>query len=225
MVDNFSQNHLDEPIEEKGRLSRFFSSLILLIIVGAPCLLIVTVGNIFDEGVWFVPGGADNFDPIVQYTAVHNHAGDDAQLEGFEARFVRRDGTLDLTADNSPTVTYEFYRPRDTNSSVTFNYQIITVKLSRPYEWITAYTRGTDIDTYLNLGMDRNQNNDTRQNVIEEALPPTCSLRDFWTLAIEGYNANSDDFAIVTYDADGYTFRIDSTGINLNFSGDCDLIN
>lgn len=224
-MDDLSQNHFEESIEEKSRLSRYFSWFTTLIIIGAPCFIFFTIGNILDEGVWFVPGGANNFDPIAQYTAVHNHAGDDASLANFEARLVRRDGTLDLTTDNSPTVTYEFYRPRDTNSSVTFNYQIITVKLSRPFEWITAYTRGTDIDTYLNLGMDRNQNNDTRQNIIEEALPPTCSLRDFWTLAIEGYGASSDDFAIVMYDADGYTFRIDGTGINLNFNENCDLVN
>lgn len=225
MVDEFVQIQPEVPIEEKGRLSRFFSTLILLIIVGVPCLTVVTIGNIFDEGIWFVPGGANNFDPILQYDAVHNHAGNDTRLEGFTARFVRRDGTLDLTADNSPTVTYEFYRPRDTNSSVTLNYQIITVELSRPFEWITDYTRGTDVDTYINLGMDKNQGADTRQSAIEEALAPTCSLQSFWTIAIEGYNANSDDFAVVTYDASGYIFRIQGTSITLNFNNNCELIN
>lgn len=214
----------EEP-EEKSRLSRFFSSLIWLIIVGFPCLMIVTISNMFDEDVWFVPGGANNFNPIAQYEAVHNHAGDDSRLIGFTARLVRHDGTLDLTADNSPTVTYEFYISRNTNNTDGFNYQLVYVELSRPFEWITAYTRGTDIDTYINLGMDRNQEIETRQSAIVEALPPSCPLEDFWALAIEGYNANIDDFAIVTYDASGYVFLIEGTPIRLNFNEACDLTN
>ncbi len=211
----------DEVIfEEQSRLNRYFSTFVLVIVIFVPCLIIGSIGNIFQEGIWFIPGDDKHFDPIIQYDIIDAHAGNDTHFIGFEAFFVRRDGTVNPTESTTPRVIYHFYQTQNTN-----NYQLISVEISRPYTIITDYINGgPDRNQYLNLGMDRNRNSETTTNPNNEALPPRCSLQDFWVVTMAEYDIDIQGFASVRYDADGYRFSIDDTAINLNFDTNCERV-
>lgn len=208
-------------------------SFILLIIFA----IIIGVQILQDE-VWLVPGDPDNFDPIAEYTSVLNYAGENVQFVGLEAYFVKRDGTLDLNAsyEPAPNVTYHFYqRTRETDdapagvstSSDSIWHRQVHIMISQPFQWVfaTQGAAGDGVGFDVNLGMDRDRTIeifDVPQSVIPA---PSCSFRDFWTLAIESANADNEAVATIIYDASGYHFIIQGTDINLLFNSDCELVN
>lgn len=206
----------------------------ILIIIFA----IIISAQILEDEVWLVPGDPDNFDPIAEYASVLNYAGENAQFVGLEAYFVKRDGTLDLNAsyEPSPTVTYHFYRrTRETDdapagvsaSSDAIWHRQVHIMISQPFQWVfaTQGAAGDGIGFDVNLGMDRDRTIEIFEVPLSVIPAPNCSFRDFWTLAIESANADSEAVATIIYDASGYHFIIQGTAINLLFNSDCELVN
>ena len=213
----------------------------LLIPVGLMLIIIFALiigGQILQDEVWLVPGDPDNFDPIAEYSSVLNYAGEDAQFVGLEAYFVQRDGTLDLNAsyEPAPNVVYHFYRrTRETDdaptgvsaSSDSIWHRQVHITISQPFQWVfaTQGAAGDGVGFDVNLGMDRDRTIEIFE-VPQSVIPaPSCSFRDFWTLAIESANADSESVATIIYDASGYHFIIQGTAINLLFNTDCELVN
>lgn len=208
---------------------------VLLVII--PLLLLifgVIIGlQVAEDEVWLVPGDPNNFDPIANYAAVAEYAGENAQLTRIEAHFVKSDGTLNLNAgyDPAPRVIYQFFRAtRDNNAPVgaaaanAIWHRQVNITISQPYKWTfaTQGAAGEGVGFDLNLGMDRDRYTEVLQ-VPPPAIPiPTCSFRDFWVDAIEGSNADVNAVATIIYDQSGYTFLIQGTDIALRFSHACE---
>jgi len=199
------------------------------VIVG--CAVIIQIITIIEGGMWFIPGDPQNFDPIENYQAVADHAGNNVYLTEIRAQFVRRDGTLELGAsyEPSPEVTYTFYRitgevnnaPQGVQDSDAVTYREVSVFIRTPFE-IPFYNGGDSFQ--FNPGMDRYSWSE-RTGVPPQVVPvPTCSFYDLWTDAIELEDANRDAVARITYDIDGYNFRIDGTNVRLEFDHNCNVI-
>jgi len=210
----------------------FIGILGLVLFMGA----IFAYTSIVAEETWFLPGEAAHFDPVAAFDQVQDHAGPGARLVRFEARFVRADGTLDLTATYrpAPTAEYTFARPlasppknapplgtgRRPDDSW---FEPVTVKVSRPWEFRSVSRSDGGVRTryqYFNLGMAREAQRPQSGPEPAFAARPSCALRDFWKVA-EGGGASGDSVAVVDYDAAGYRFRIEGTPIDLAFGPDC----
>jgi hypothetical protein len=194
---------------------------------------ITFITSVLIEQTWFLPDDASRFDPITSFDTVQNHAGEQAVFLGFEAYYVRSDGTLDLYADYSPApyVDYEFYIPQSqpdnapplgagTRTSGQW-YEPVTVEVYRPWKsW--SVRSGSSEYTYSNLGMDRETGSIINGDPGRPATIPTCSLQRLWSAALE-YGAPAEAVAIITYDVEGYHFVINSTEVDLKFDRDCRL--
>jgi hypothetical protein len=192
--------------------------------------------SIVAEQTWFLPGEAGHFDPVASFDAIQKHAGRDARLLGFEARFVRVDGTLDLTANYSPppTVEYRFVRrlaspPKDApplgagRRAGAHWYEPVVVRASRPWEFRSVSRASGGVRTqyqYFDLGMARDGGRAQAGPDPALAEPPSCALGDLWKIAQER-RAPKDAVAIVRYDSDGYRFTIEGASIDLAFGADC----
>ena len=192
--------------------------------------------SIVAEQTWFLPGDPAHFDPVAGFAAIQKHAGAEARLLSFEARFVRADGTLDLTATYSPppTAEYKFVRrlaspPKDApplgtgRPADTHWYEPVIVKASRPWEFRGVSRSSGGIRTryqYFNLGMARDGGRAQAGPDPALAAPPSCSLRDLWKIAAQ-QGAPTDAVAVIRYDPAGYSFRIEGTPIALVFGVDC----
>jgi hypothetical protein len=197
---------------------------------------ILAYTSVVAEQTWFPPGEPARFDPVAGLGTIHSYAGSGARLLGFEARFVRADGTLDLTATYrpGPTVEYRFARslpgpPKDAPPLGTGRraddhwYEPITVKVSKPWEFRSVSRSSGGSRTryqYFNLGMARDAGRPQAGPRVAFAAPPTCSFRDFWKAAADR-GAPDGAVAIIRYDPTGYTFQIQGTKILLAFGIDC----
>ena len=204
--------------------------------------LVLFLGGIFAytsvvaEQTWFPPGDPAQFDPVQGFGTIQSYAGGGSRLLGFEARFVRPDGTLDLNATYSPrpTVEYRFARslpgpPKDAPPLGTGRraddqwYEPITVKVSKPWEFrsVSRSSGGTRTRyQYFNLGMARDTGRAQAGRPLAFASAPSCPLRDFWKAAA-ARGAPEGAVAVIRYDAAGYSFQIQGTPILLAFGGDC----
>jgi hypothetical protein len=185
---------------------------------------------------WFPPGEPAHFDPIAGFRTIQSHAGTGARLLGFEARFVRADGTLDLTASFSPPPTVEYKFARDLTGppknappvgagrrADDYWYEPIRVSVSRPWQFRSVSRASGGMRTsyqYFNLGMARDAGRPQAGPRMVFAAPPACSLRELWKAAADR-GAPQDAVAVVRYDAAGYSFRIEGTPIDLAFGLDC----
>jgi hypothetical protein len=197
---------------------------------------ILTYTSVVAEATWFPPGDPARFDPVAGLGTIQSYAGSGARLLGFEARFVRADGTLDLTATYrpGPTVEYRFARslpgpPKDAPPLGTGRraddqwYEPITVKVSKPWEFrsVSRSSGGTRTRyQYFNLGMARDAGRAQAGPQVAYAAPPSCALRDFWKVAAER-GAPSGAVAVIRYDPTGYLFQIQGTKVLLAFGVDC----
>jgi hypothetical protein len=197
---------------------------------------ILAYTSVVAEQTWFVPGEAAQFDPVAGFGTIQTHAGAGARLLGFEARFVRADGTLDLTATYSgpPTVEYRFARslpgaPKDAppvgagRPADDHWYEPIRVKISRPWEFrsVSRSSGGTRTRyQYFNLGMARDAGRPQAGPEVVFAPRPACPLGDLWKVAAS-QGAPSSAVAVIRYDPIGYSFRIEGTPIDLAFGVDC----
>jgi hypothetical protein len=209
-----------------------------LAVVGLASIMggIFAYTSVVAEATWFPPGDPARFDPVARVGTIQSYAGSGARLLGFEARFVRSDGTLDLTAAYrpGPTVEYRFARslpgpPKDAAPLGTVRqpddqwFEPITVKVSRPWELrsVSRSSVGTRSRyRYFNLGMARSAGRPQAAPQLAFAAAPSCSLRDFWKVAAER-GAPPQSVAVVRYDPTGYLFQIQGTPILLAFGLDC----
>jgi hypothetical protein len=124
-------------------------------------------------------------------------------------------------------------------------YQPIIIRAFQPGQQRRVTTTGGGIGrsyTYTNQGMSRELKDPTTKIDLIRALGPSgegpaeataaadqpsasgpaCSFVDFWQAALER-DAPPDAVAKITYDADGYEFRISGARVNLDFGFDCTL--
>jgi hypothetical protein len=224
--------------EKKNRGSCGCVAIIAMFVVG--CIAFMVFGLPFiigatSEETWFVPGDADNFDPIATFDEVAAYAGDNVLLMEMEAYYVRSDGTMALNADYRPRVEYKFAQPTtdeaDNDAPVGVpgavqsesRYRLISVTVSDPFQTFSVRSMGSGGNReyqYMNLGMDRDTGDVTDRLPDEPVDAPVCPFADFWEVAI-GRGAPRDAVATITYSSEGYTFRIQDTNIRLSFDFDC----
>jgi len=197
---------------------------------------ILAYTSVVAEATWFPPGDPARFDPVAGLGTIQSYAGAGVRLLGFEARFVRDDGTLDLTATYrpGPTVEYRFARslpgpPNDPPPLGTGRraddqwYEPITVKVSKPWEFrsVSRSSGGTRSRyQYFNLGMTRAAGRPQAGPQLAFAAAPSCALRDFWKAAADR-GAPLGAVAVIRYDPTGYIFQIQGTKVLLAFGADC----
>lgn len=179
-------------------------------------------------------GNPAAFDPVKAYDEVHAHAGLGTVLTEIEAFFVRPDGTMDLTATYKPAprTTYEFFRTLDTPpedappiGDGTW-YEKVTIKAYEPGQGRHVTSMGGDFNMeyyYENKGLDKDTGSPSSNKPDEAIAPPTCHFSQIWEGAIaEGISDQT--VANITYDEDGYEFRIMGTVTRLEFDQNCQLI-
>lgn len=177
-----------------------------------------------------VPGDVAHFDPVASYAAVRDLAGPGAKLVGMNVRFVRSDGTLDLTASYSPSpgVDYSFVRevPRPANAPPPGAgggggpwYEPVQVRVFEPGRTVTRTTNGSR-STFDNTGMLRDPGTPTLR-ADKPIRDPTCPIAALWKQATAGRSVPTDAVAVVRYEDDGYRFLITDLKINAAFDADC----
>jgi hypothetical protein len=197
---------------------------------------IFTYTSVVAEHTWFPPGDPTHFDPIAGFGAIQAHAGAGARLLSFEARYVRPDGSLELTASFSPppTVEYRFARelagappgapPGGAGRGADDHwYEPIRVTLSRPWQFRGVSRSAGGVRTryqYFNLGMARDASRPQAGPRAAFAPPPVCPLRDLWSVALDR-GAPKEAVAVIRYDPAGYSFAIEGTPTRLFFGLDC----
>ncbi len=183
------------------------------------------------------PGSATRFDFVAALPEVKAYVGEGAQLLSFDARHVRADGTMDLTAvyRPSPEVDYVFTRavpPPDTapplgttQSSSTWQ-QRVTVKVSRPGQrfFVNSRQGGLTLSyNYVNKGMEKTVHDPALTNVPDVSGRQICSLRDLWQQAIQ-LGVPQDGVATIVYNARDYRFKQHGSVKTYIFGLDCKLI-
>lgn len=181
-----------------------------------------------------VPGDPHRFDPVASLTAVAAFAGHDSQLVGFEARFVRSDGTLDLTADYNPEVKYSFHRvvkASDSNKPLGAGggpgprYVPVTVQVWKPGRIMFHHRIGGGVSSKWNemeFGMRRTEGSE-QASPAGKPVSPKCPLKNLWQTAIQK-GAPSEAVATISYDGNwGYRFTIADTDVRLTFNHDCKI--
>lgn len=240
-------NSIKSPLEPKPKTN---GGCILFIIIGAliiggifACFFSDLSGQIFRMLTGSRLGetrplasDASAFEPFANYEAAAEFAGEGAQLLEISMYYVRSDGTMELTASYvpAPRVTYTFgleiERPADApppgagGSSTGPWYQNVEIEAFRPGDMRTITQTGGGVSTRIqvfNQGMMRDEGwvMTGAQDFVE---PPQCDMAEFWTDALEE-GAPEEGVAIVEYDSDGYSFRINTPEINISnrYSFDC----
>lgn len=182
-----------------------------------------------------MPGDPQQFDPVATLPAVSAFAGPASQLVDFKARYVRSDGTLDLTANYNPEVNYAFERPMVSSGDSRPlgagggpgpHYLPINVLISKPGRIVFHHRMGGGGSAKWHeaeRGMRRTEGA-VRAQPAGQPISFKCSLKDLWDHAIAA-GAQGEAVAIIEYDANwGYSFRIADTTISLRFNDDCEPV-
>jgi len=184
-----------------------------------------------------VPGDASKFDPIASYGAIKNFSGDNSHLYSFKAEYVKSDGTMELTANYtpSPNAEYEFYKettaPQNAppagvgNSSSGKWYLPVTIELLKPGKFFHVQSIGGGVSTtydYTTKGMDKSTGTALSANEDQLLSDPKCSFKSLWDVALTK-GADKNAVAIIEYDKSGYSFEITGSNISLQFNKDCKL--
>jgi hypothetical protein len=181
-----------------------------------------------------LPGDARSFDPFAALPAVLEYAGDGAQLVEIEMSLVRADGTMDLKPDYSPkpytdyTFVREVPRPSDAPppgagaANTGPWYETVEIRAYEPGQTrrrvITGGNTNSDV-RYKNKGLERSVSS-ARSGAVETVPFPACAVSDLFAEAI-ARGAPADAVARLTYDVDGYEFRITGMSIRLDFDHTC----
>lgn len=228
-----SMKKVDEQRSKNGRWTCGCIVAFIVLTIGA-IFGISILGGIWGENTWVVPGDPAKFDPLASFGEVQKFAGENLIFISLEARYIKSDGTVDLYADYNPRVEYTFAKLSDAPennvppgapgySADGQKYDLITVELSRPFQMWSVTTNGST-SSYINLGMDRDVREASFSEIPEETvLPPACAFTELWQLA-RSYDAPTNGVAIIEYDEDGYDFRINGTGVDLEIDHDCVVI-
>lgn len=181
-----------------------------------------------------VPGDPTRFDAIASLEEVLAWAGPDARLERIYASGVRRDGTLDLTADfaPAPSATYEFHREAEAPSPAPpvgaggstdgrwfRSLRIEALKPGKRRQTTRIGGGSAERFWYVSRGLDLHEG-DITGVPSQAAIPtPACSLASLWARAI-AQGAPPDAVARIRYDARGYALAIPGI-FNGRYGMDC----
>lgn len=181
-----------------------------------------------------VPGDPTRFDPIAALDAVLAWAGPNAKLERIYVSGVRRDGTLDLTADFSPapSATYELHReveapdhapPVGAGGSTDGRwFQPLRIEALKPGKRRQTTRIGdgsAERFWYVSRGLDLHEG-DVTGAPSQAAIPlPTCNVASLWARAI-AQGAPPEAVARIRYDARGYALAIPGI-FNGRYGMDC----
>lgn len=172
-------------------------------------------------------GDESRFDPIASLGYAKALAGPDLKFLQMTARFVKADGTLDLTEDYEPDVLYQWVgddpgadrRPIGAGGGGT-TVRVVSVRATnlgfRPGG--TTPTGGQRYD--LNLGLRRWEGTLPVSKFLVPTTPPSCSLKKLWKHALKA-GAPKSAVATIHYNSRGYSFEIADTDFQLQFSRDC----
>jgi len=239
---------LREKISKAARFSvlKFSLGLVLAIVLFGGGILYginYLTGTIIEQTAE-IPGDATAFDPIASLPAVQAHAGAAAELLSIEAKFVKSNGTLDLTVTDPyrPRVEYEFFIPEQADGKAApplgaggveggFYNKKVSVDVYEPGQWRHVRTFGGDVSSeysYQNKGMDRDEGSLVFDNP-RPAPAPACSFGVLWQVAMEK-GAPADALAGIrynlTYDGEPrYEFRIEGSNHKYEFKADCQIVN
>jgi hypothetical protein len=181
----------------------------------------------FVRGTRPIPGDAAKFDVMATYPDILKFAGDNVQLLDLSMKFIKSDGTLDLTAGYGAAVSYRFAHildaaptsaaPLGAGGKPGGTYaETVDIDIEKPS------TKGGTRDQYYNFGMTRI---DVPSRLLTEtvAVTPTCSAKQLWDVAVKN-DAPANAVATIDYRSDGYTFDIKDTSVHLRFDISCNLI-
>lgn len=164
-----------------------------------------------------------SYDPIASFPEAEALA--DAREDGLEfvhlsARFVRSDGTMDLTADYAPTALYQWSGANDGSRPLGAGGEKQLLRTVRATDFgfeLAATLPGGEKYYDFNLGLRRS---DAVGAGAAPAPKPTCGFAKLWKEAIaRGADANA--VAVINYGAAGYHFQIDGTPFQMSFGNDC----
>lgn len=164
------------------------------------------------------------FDPVAAYPEVSGFAGRAYDLHSIDAMAVRSDGTVDLTADYGPMVTYRFVgKARNTGpvGAPNATMQPFAAVVATDFGWQEGGqdTRGYQLATFA-LGLHRYDGEFPRAQ--SASAPPKCSFADLWKVAIaEGAPAGA--VAMIEYEDSSYWFEIEGTEFEIGFDANCKL--
>ncbi len=212
----------------------------LLLIIVAICLVLVlgfglVVGanyatGYFIQGTRPIPGDAARYDPIETFPQIATFAGNNVQLLRINMKFVKADGTLDLTASYGSEVVYRFAQVVGIPDASTIplgagGIRSLPVNDTYATRIDVTVTRpgpgGSEQDQYYDFGMDKSL---IPVAPLTETIVPTpnCPLKTLWDTAIKN-GAPIDAVATIEYSSMGYTFSIAHTQIYLTFNLSCQL--
>ncbi|MBA3869795.1 MAG: hypothetical protein H0X30_11665 [Anaerolineae bacterium] len=212
-------------------MKKAFLALLAIVVVVGGCFGLFTLSTYavgyFVRGTRPIPGDAAKFDPIAAYPDIAKFAGDNVQVERIEMKFVKSNGTLDLTGSYGAEVDYRFVHildnapdnaaPLGAGGKPGGTYaEHIYVNVVKPG------ASGGAKNQYYNFGM-------THQVIAAQLLteptaePPTCSAKQLWDIALKN-DAPANAVATINYDSTGYRFSIKDTSVNLQFDTSCNLI-
>lgn len=171
----------------------------------------------------------ERFDPSQALEAARAFAGPSSELLEFEARFVRSDGTMDLTAAYHPSLEYEFVRPNTNPDEAPVGtgkgdraFERIDIDVHEP-RWVHVQRFGGGCSgTFKDLGMRRDSSFGGREAYDRRAPVPGCSLAAVWKLAREAKQIPEGAVAVITYSGAGFEFEISDLDVELWFSPECE---
>src|SRR5258708_15523220 len=102
-----------------NRIVLFLGMILLILGLMAACFGLITGLSYFQgyvvKGTRPIPGDAAKYDPIASFPQIVQFAGGNLKLLSMDMKFVKADGTLDLTADYGPEVYYYFAHVLDSS--------------------------------------------------------------------------------------------------------------
>jgi hypothetical protein len=181
------------------------------------------------------PGDVRAFDPIANYEAIKQYAGENVQLVEINAIYVRSDGTLDLKADlkPGPNVEYKFVREIKPPGEAPpigagvgesgMQWQTVDVNVGNVGQTVYVNRMGGSVNAryhYTNKGMQRTEGSPSGTNYETTIPDPVCSFASLWKQAIDR-GAPAEAVAVISFVERGYTFEIRDTDFEMTFALDC----
>lgn len=237
------KNTSPDPSRVNGQLPNYVNKKIALPIIGCSlgCLVLAIlfpIGIIYFTSVilehsWFLKSDASHYDPIASFQEAQDKAGADAKFYQLEARYVKPDGTMELTANYTPgpQATFSFYRdvdapknapPAGVSGAGSNWYETINILVEHPWQSYSVSSMsggGRSRYSYFNFGIKKDSKSPTTNKPGETVDPPKCPLADLWKIAISK-GADAKAVSTVTYDTHGYKFEIVGQS-EMQFSSAC----
>ena len=211
-----AQKYLDAKKRSQRRNIAFGVAIAALVAVGLPLMISGVGAALLQIDTTPAPGEPERFRPVEHYGAIADFAGGNVRLIRMNAKYVKADGTIDLTADYEPDVEFRFVRgravQRDAPRGVTGpveGLESVSVQVTAPwtFEEESSNTRTSGSHWVVNRGLRRYTGRLTVQQ--DTTSPPKCTLGAIWKAAAAA-GAPTDAVATISYFGDVYHFRIDA---------------